>query len=291
MINFGIEIELEQVYFDPPRGWRRTEDGTLRHDGYEYLFSDKRPLGTTRRRMREFIDHASDYPYHISHRCSMHIHTDIMRLSKYQRMLYFLMLVSDEEYFFGYNENRKHNPFCCPLLYSPSLLLHIDNVFHSYDYNNKGTREVTEEQKKYSKQHSLPLKYSSLNTDAMNTLGSLELRHFSPIMNYEEVSFILDRIVSHYEYARYKEPTSWMHVARDLKSKDIDKEAMKWVRKMYISYMGMRNKRVKQSTEDLTWLTRGNAPVTLRSLENALGGRTVDIPPLNYHTFTSGTGE
>jgi hypothetical protein len=129
----------------------------------------------------DLLTSVSQINYTISHRCSSHIHMDVSSLYALKRVAVVCLMVADEDFFYQFNTERKKNNFCVPLLYNPTFRSTLEQTI----YPGRGP----------------DLKYMSVNTMAISQHGSVEMRHFSPLMSMEQVTTIVDRMESHYEIA------------------------------------------------------------------------------------------
>jgi len=135
-----------------------------------------------------------DGNYTVSDRAMTHIHCDVRELTTPQRYMFALGLVAMEDYFFSFTENRKESNFCVPLLYNPALAGVLDKV--------KPRRPRADDDRMWQLEppHAADivdradLKYASVNTMPINKLGSIELRHFNPLVGDGQVEEILTRV-------------------------------------------------------------------------------------------------
>lgn len=203
-LNVGIELELEDTSssFTTP-GWRAENDGTLRGSGVEFLLANKQPIPTAKRLTRQLLKAVGDN-YSVSHRCSTHIHVDIQGLHGYSKVAMLLGLIVHDDWFFQYGEGRKKNHFCCPVLRTPAALVGINRAIRTPDWDPKTGRQTDglPVMRDVNFLNETNTKYLSINTMPMNTLGTIELRHFAPVTNPVDMDAILDKITSIYEVAK-----------------------------------------------------------------------------------------
>lgn len=173
MLRFGVEYELENIRGDELKGWTLTHDGTLRN-GYEYVFKGPVRISATLNRIKTLIDHFKDHDYTVSHRCSTHIHVSDGDFDREQYIKWYNLLVASEDFFFKTCEDRRGNNFCVPMLRNPNNHAIFSGLMGRGFYRDS--------------------KYCSVNAYAMESLGTLELRHFAPMMNPKEMGEVIRRI-------------------------------------------------------------------------------------------------
>lgn len=202
-LNVGIELELEDTRPNyATRGWRAEHDGTLRGGGgIEFLMAGKQPLNTAKRMVRSLLANL-DGNYTISHRCSTHVHVDTQGLNGYAKVSMLLGLMIHDRFFYQYGEGRERNSFCCPVLYTPSAaLMTINQAVRANDWTPRGELRELSTRRQVPSLSRTNTKYMSINTMPMNNIGTIELRHFSPVVNPVDMDAILDKIAAIYERA------------------------------------------------------------------------------------------
>ena len=203
MINFGIEYELEKTCesYCPSRGWRAEHDGTLRDGGVEFVFRDKATLADSKERIVQLLANIGNN-FTVSHRCSTHIHADTQRLNGYARVSFLLGLIIHDNFFFQYGNGRDKNNFCTPVLYNPSALSAINRTVRTRNYNSNGQRLSTLPASRSIRTIAdYDMKYMSVNTMPVQDWGSIELRHFAPLTDINDVNAVLDKIAELYKHA------------------------------------------------------------------------------------------
>lgn len=201
--HVGIEYELEGLnhhydewnhYNGMVSGWRVTNDGTLRGRAAEFV-SSILDLSTARERVQHLLE-CIGYDYEVTHRCSMHIHVSIDGLRRWQRLALYMMLVAEEEWFFQFNPERKKNHYCTPLLYTPAFYQGLATMTATPDWDEG--RPVRNTRTLRMRNGGSSCKYTSVNTQPAlaDNLGTIELRHFAPLMDIDQVSTVLDTIQS-----------------------------------------------------------------------------------------------
>lgn len=199
----GIEYEIEglpmeyEEYCDEigaPPAWDIVPDGTLRNGGAEFV-SRVLTLDEAPDTVANLLDHLGA-EHDNSHRCSMHIHISIDDLVRWQRLALYMMLVAEEDFFFQYNPERKKNHYCTPLLYTPAFYQGLSLMCQAPDWSN-GSPVKRSRTLRMSPVYGTNCKYTSVNvTPALEGegIGTLELRHFAPLMQMSQVNTILTKI-------------------------------------------------------------------------------------------------
>jgi hypothetical protein len=241
-VNFGIEYELEGLPSNirPPLGWRMTKDNTLREGGKEFIFSEKATIATSKARVRRLLESISSQ-YTVSHRCSTHIHIDTTALKGYQRVALLYGLILHDAWFYQYGAGRNRNNFCSPVLFSPSnTLLAIDNCHRACDWK-EGEPSAPMIGRVGMNTLGRALKYNSINLSCIDTLGTIELRHFNPLINLEEVYVVLNKINHLFNKASSVDPTCYATALTVWQ--DYDKtltEEYQWLVRAVTTYNNMR---------------------------------------------------
>ena len=187
---FGVEIEIEdcghdiyQLEEDCIHNWRFTEDGTLRNGGVELVsggVQSQKDLAV----IDEMMDQFGWDEDNVSFRCSSHIHVDTRQLSSRGRMMFVMLLLNaDREFFSIGGEGRDQSLFCVPASHPVNMLYVISNVAG----RGNGTN--------------YDLKYCSINPMPLRRTGSVELRHFHPILTNDKLIEITNLILSAYDMA------------------------------------------------------------------------------------------
>lgn len=188
----GIEVEMEGVTNSSAAArhmthWDIKEDGSLRDNGREFVL--RRPLSG--RNLEEAIAQyyhakgfASSATWVASHRCGIHIHSDVRDLTtlQYGRLLA-LSLLLDEYLFDTYNsEWRKSINFCRSVAHDNRMIMLSRNLMTDDRQTNIviGVPERT--------------KYMSLNLCRVVDLGSIEYRHFTSELTQEQMLAVCDDI-------------------------------------------------------------------------------------------------
>lgn len=215
-LHFGMEIELEETQPFRTEGWRVDHDGTLRSNGYEFISSGKQDQPTLIQNLAGLVAEI-DGRYQITHRCSTHIHVDCTELSPYQTLSMLIGLIANDDTFFAFNEDRKQNNFCCPTFGSASVFSAFYQVCcRNQNKGDSGSADYISEEQRGD--FSYNCKYLSVNPMVLSTLGTLELRHFQPILDTAVASEIMGIITSVYNHAKATRPRTINRVIQDWRS-------------------------------------------------------------------------
>lgn len=174
----GIEIELERARTlarhlgnsNPGNFWEIKTDGSLRNNGYEFVFNGPKNGQTAENGLNHYSAvlatlAGANRPL-ASVRSSIHVHVDVRDLTK-QQLLRMLLLYSIFEIvlFKSYARERLASHFCIPLSNCVDLFpsaRHLNNGFAAFDqYIN----------------HPNLGRYSALNLKAISRFQSVEFRH------------------------------------------------------------------------------------------------------------------
>jgi len=188
---FGVEIEIENCGDDhyeiaednEDYRWRFTEDGTLRNGGIE-LVSEGIQSQKSLAVIDEIINNNGWGEDNISTRCSSHIHVDTRNLNRRGIMMFALLLIGSDQDFFNIGGSGREKSLYCVPASSPITML---NVLSAVAGHGGGCAH--------------DLKYCSINPMPLRRTGSIELRHFHPIMKTKLFVSITDMILELYDTA------------------------------------------------------------------------------------------
>lgn len=136
----GIEVEVENLPDAPDCSpfWMRTEDGSLRNYGREYISLPLR-ANTIEYALRYLFENLKGHNYKFSPRCSVHVHLNVRTMTPAQ--VYHLILVYllfEKQIFNWVGHDRDMNIHCVPL-YDTVLITHLKdslnggfNIWHKY---------------------------------------------------------------------------------------------------------------------------------------------------------------
>ncbi len=184
---YGLELEIE---FATPEwegnGFRATEDGSLRHDGWEFISSPMN-YDTIVDSLKRFFKRAQGISFdpdnveHYSERTSVHVHTNCQDLTIPQVSSILLLYQVTERLLFNWIGNdRDKNIFCVP--WSETLIRHqaLNDLTH---YISMSSVERN--------------KYTALNIVPLKSIGTIEWRHMAGEYNVDHIAMWL-RIIGHF---------------------------------------------------------------------------------------------
>lgn len=170
----GVELEYENVVHNfrtpAPELWTRVNDGSLRNNGQEFIFSE--PLygtGITDAlfNMACYLDAHPNIE--ITDRCSVHVHINVSDMSVEELLRFIVLYLVFERSIIKYHGGtRENNIFCIPFFKAPAALV---NITHLFDNLGGSHPESVRQAIEYFD------KYYALNIGAAITHGSLEFRH------------------------------------------------------------------------------------------------------------------
>lgn len=196
---FGVEIEIENcgegrydlMEDNEDFQWRFTEDGTLRNGGIE-LVSEGVQSQKSLAVIDEIIANNGWGEDNTSTRCSSHIHVDTRGLNRRGVMMFALLLIGSDQDFFNIGGSGREKSLYCVPTSGPITML---NVLSSVAGHGGGCNH--------------DLKYCSINPMPLRRTGSIELRHFHPIMKTKLLIDITDMILGLYDVAKDFESKSF----------------------------------------------------------------------------------
>jgi len=246
LLNFGIEYELENIQAVSSRanalvkhGWRTERDGTLREGGYEFVMEGKQPIDKAKQSCEALLKELRNR-FTISHRCSTHIHVDTQHLNVAARISLLLGLIIHDDWFFQFDPARQYNNFCTPVLYSPAAIVAINQSYHAPMWGRSGNMITSKLSRETTRLSNDDTKYMSINTMPLNRFGTVELRHFSPMVNLEDMYTVLDKIEEIYNVAKGVRKGKYkgaLKVWSDFGEQYPDRQqAINWVQHMFTTH-------------------------------------------------------
>jgi len=180
--SVGIEVELEGIRGWHHRTWKRwsfVKDGST-HNGIEFV---SEPVWGTA--ITDALDELDDYLQgqepHVSFRTSVHVHVNVLDMTKEQIAHMIRLYLIYEPALFKLHDkwNRSNNIFCVPAQRSVAIqrgyakmIRHLENGGLDEEY--------------------LASKYSALNINCIRSFGTLEFRHMGGTAEMGEVSSWID---------------------------------------------------------------------------------------------------
>lgn len=180
MNGYGIEIEAEGIHspFSVLAG-RHEGDGSLRSGGVEYISDILQGSNTAKAWHSAVINKLRKHGARFSHRCGVHIHTDVRNYGHNELKTFIRnYLVVERTIFRIVGHNRDKNTFCMPLQ-------EFDGDLHSL------TRFFRTSNRSYLMDLS---KYSALNLKPIETQGSIEFRMLPTVQDIDIFNQVIDII-------------------------------------------------------------------------------------------------
>jgi hypothetical protein len=190
---FGVELEVEgrNVAMEgiPSKNWKRVEEGSLRGESIEYVFSAPCPYDEAVKRVDRlfatFKKH--DVVLKNSYRTSTHVHLNFSDKTVKQAILFFFLHTILEEVFEVYcGEQRKGNLFCLSTRDNEELVESLEKAIFGY----QNFRDFGEN-----------IRYCAANLAALNKFGTIEIRTMRGADTAEQVNAWLNILNQLYEFA------------------------------------------------------------------------------------------
>lgn len=217
--DVGLEIEVEGERFPDinDKVWTTTQDGSLRGDNREYIFSkphlekDVRPaliaLQTACDEMNTIMD--------FSFRTSVHVHINCQQLTypQYLNFLYTYMLLEEPLMTFCGKE-RKGNRFCLRIQDAEGILDTFGTLFTG---DPRALRYLQGDNNRYA----------AVNTNATHKYGSLEFRAMRGNMDIDVLTTWVDTLLAIREYAtHYEDPRAILDVYSNTTPEEFIKDVL-----------------------------------------------------------------
>lgn len=182
----GLEIEIEKV--EELQGlslWRYEPDGSLKDHGQE-LISVPISNHLLDYAMAEYESFLKINPKSVfSHRCSMHVHVNVSRLTVGQLVALLATYIVLEDLFFHLvPEERKGNSYCWPL---------ADAYLNRKNIEPQNLNEN--------------FKYAAVNVHHLKDYGTIEFRQHGGSKNTKEILNWIETILQLYKFVENKNPS------------------------------------------------------------------------------------
>ena len=167
---FGVEIEVEgERLCAPTRGWRCTQDGSLRgrypDQACEYVFEKPETLSTSVCMIHQLASEMKNTGSNLnfSFRTSTHVHVNVQHLTYPQFLTFLYTSVLLENVLMNFcGEERVNNRFCLRVQDAEFYVEHLKKIFSSTDEAFRIVEDV--------------LRYSAINIGSVPKYGSVEFR-------------------------------------------------------------------------------------------------------------------
>ena len=164
--DFGIEVEVEGRRLPPFKSnkdsqWVYKKDGSLR-EGVEYVLVAPLPLDKAKESLSYLKERLADSEVRFSFRTSIHVHVNVLDLSRSQLCSYLYLAHLLEDALVKYSgEHREGNRFCLRMKDAEWKIIALKEFF-----KNKGLKMFSP----------LDMKYSAINLASLHMFGSIEFR-------------------------------------------------------------------------------------------------------------------
>jgi len=185
----GVEVEVEGVTkklstkFKETAYWTAKEDGSLRNNGMEFVFSEPLFGADVVSAVKFLCQQAKEHNYRVSVRTGIHTHMDVrgMELDKFQNLCIIYALT--EKLFYNWiGDKRSENIHCLPWYAADADLDTIGAIFRD---PNSGLSYVKALHR-----------YSGLNLNSLVNFGTVEFRQLKTTFDYSRIMDWLNIILS-----------------------------------------------------------------------------------------------
>lgn len=197
--KFGIELELEgknvALQDVATKGWRRTQDGSLRGESVEYVTSSPVELKAAKKLMVDLFKKFEENKvvFNDSIRTSTHVHLNFTDKTAKQVVNFFTLFTVFEELLQYYSgEDRRGNLFCISSRDAEGIVQVLSDAVARGSFDRfAGDR----------------YKYAACNLSTLYKFGSIEIRTMRGATSADQVNKWLDILNDLYEYALNKMET------------------------------------------------------------------------------------
>lgn len=196
---FGVELEVEgrgvAMEGIPSRNWKRVEEGSLRGENIEYVFSQPCSYEEAIKRVNKLFEtfQKNGVKINNSYRTSTHVHLNFSDKTVKQVILFFFVHTIIEELLELYcGEHRKGNLFCMSTRDNEELIVSLDLAIFAF----RNFRDFGEN-----------IRYCAANLAALNKFGTIEIRTMRGADTANQVNTWLNILNQLYEFALNTEMT------------------------------------------------------------------------------------
>lgn len=191
---FGVEVEVEGLNL--PRaieGFDVKDDGSLRGESAEYVFSSSKSFVETLRALNKLSKSFDNSKLDMSFRTSVHVHVNVQNLNHNQlcKFLYLAFLFENPLVNFC-GPSRVGNRFCLRVVDSFYKIGELEQIFE------KGFQYIQDQGR---------VKYSAINLHTIAKFGSVEFRSMRGTISYDVLSKWIKMLNALYIYSQQKEVT------------------------------------------------------------------------------------
>lgn len=184
--HVGVEIEVEhkKAQFDNMPGkvsgkWRLEHDGSLRHNGGEYVMRNPLPYEHSKKAVKLLGEHIDNTNKVLdTGRAGVHIHVNVGDLSV-RELTNFIALyhVAEPVITHWCGKYRKGNLFCLRTIDAEYLVDRFTEALEKETLGHLGTDEI---------------RYSAINLKAIPQYGSVEFRAMRSDGNWDDINILID---------------------------------------------------------------------------------------------------
>ena len=195
---FGVEVEVEGIGISgrTPSGWERHDDGSLRGESHEFVFSTPLDFDECQKSIQELYSFISKEGGRIldSVRAGVHVHLNVQERTPIDLMKIIVLYTCLESVFSKLaGEGRSGNLFC---LQAHDAEFYTQQIIHSIEAAD--LRHL----------NSNNLRYSALNPTSLYKFGSLEFRSLRTPVSPDKILLWVEAIYNLYRSIdRFVDPT------------------------------------------------------------------------------------
>ena len=185
-LGFEIELEKHEGGFNNVRGWRTTDDGSLRGTRIEYIFDGGAAGEEAERRIQAMHEYLEREPAQPTFRCSTHLHMDMQSadFNEVEKVVLAYMVFEDS-FFDQHDRYRRTSNFCIPFM---------NNDWFAQFFGRR-ILGSTNEHSKFAN-CSRWSKYSALNLNVLAQHGTIEFRGSEALMTKATMTALALRMLS-----------------------------------------------------------------------------------------------
>lgn len=172
----GLELEVEDYTSsdEPPKGWNRIGDGSLRNNGVEFVMRSPKANQYLLSCIEDISQHLNQNSFSTSHRCSVHCHIDFRDATTEQVRKFFKLYMLLEPALYTMSSKDRYMNIYCPGLTHTSYQVELAG---KYMRSEAGLLHLA---RSWSK-------YTGINLAALSSFGSIEIRTHSGTGSAEDL--------------------------------------------------------------------------------------------------------
>lgn len=212
---FGVEVEVEgEMLPREIKGFDTKEDGSLRGESHEYVFTKPLSEDGTLKALKVFSNAFKESVLDMSFRTSVHVHINMSNKTKEElcTFLYLAFLLENALVNYG-GEGRIGNRFCLRVQDAEGK---VEELYHLFA--NQGM-DVFDQGR---------VKYSAINLACLRKFGSIEFRSMRGTTDYSTLSVWIQVLNDLFEEAKlYKTPLEVAEAYQKLGGLELAKKVFK----------------------------------------------------------------